>query len=170
MPTSEPATDTPVPTDTPVAETPSPTPSPTDTPEPTDTPTPETSPATPTPEPPAAEAPAEPAFKYGAPVLLGPENGFRFIGNTQIIFRWQPVELAENEQYAVRVRYPFNNQIVYQGAQVREPQWEMPNSLYRQIDPPEHRYEWFVVIERVNEDGTGTAISPQSEVRNFIWD
>jgi hypothetical protein len=46
----------------------------------------------------------------------------------------------------------------------------MPNSLYRQIDPPLHRYEWFVVIERVNEDGSGTEISPQSEVRTFIWD
>jgi hypothetical protein len=138
---------------------------------PTDTPTPEPPAETPTPvETPTPAETLTPAFKYEAPALLGPESNFKFIGNAQIIFRWRPVELAADEQYAVRVRYRYNNQVTYQGAQVKEPAWEMPLSLYGQIDPPEHRYEWFVVIERLNEDGSGTAISPESEVRVFYWD
>ena len=152
-------TDTPVPTDTPL---------PTDTPVPTETPTVEpTEEISPTEEP---QVPSEPEFKYGAPLLLGPDDGFKFIGNSEILFRWQSVDLAADEQYAVRVRYKFNNEITYQGAQVKEPQWPMPLSLYQQIDPPERRYEWFVVVERLNADGSGTAISPQSEVRTFFWD
>ncbi|MFN8455328.1 MAG: hypothetical protein U0401_11790 [Anaerolineae bacterium] len=45
----------------------------------------------------------------------------------------------------------------------------MPLSLFGQIDPPENRYEWFVQIEQQNEDGTGTAISPESQHRFFTW-
>lgn len=168
-PTPLPATNTPPPTDTATAAPPGPTdtPLPTDTSLPPDTPTPEPVEETPTPEESAPTPTSE--FKYGAPALLGPENEFKFIGNSEILFRWAPVNLAADEQYAVRVRYKYNNQITYQGAQVKEPQWAMPPSLYLQIDPPEHRYEWFVVIERLNADGSGTAISPQSEVRLFFW-
>jgi hypothetical protein len=173
-PTSLPPTNTLIPTETPTPapEPPTGTPTPTDTPTPTETPTPE-----PTEEPPPPEEVSEPApaptpgFKYGAPALLGPEDEFKFIGKAEIIFRWAPVEnLAVDEQYAVRVRYQHNGQITYQGAQVKEPQWVMPLSLYGQIDPPLHHYEWFVVVERLNDDGSGTAISPQSQVRSFIWD
>jgi hypothetical protein len=78
-------------------------------------------------------------------------------------------ELAPDEQYAVRLRYRYNNEVTFQGANVKETEWTVPLSLYGQIDPPENYYEWFVVVERVNDDGSGTAISPESEVRNFIW-
>jgi hypothetical protein len=170
-PTLLPPTNTPPPTDTPAATpVPTDTPQPTDTPEPTPTDTPEAvdtpAPAeTPTPEPTATSGP-----KYGAPALLGPDDGVNFTGINEIILQWQPVEnLAADEQYAVRLVYRYNGEVTYGGANVKENQWVVPLKLYQQIDPPENRYEWFVQVERLNEDGSGTAISPESERRSFTW-
>ncbi len=159
-------TATPVPTDTPAAATDTPVPpeTPTDTPTP-DTPTPETPVGTPTPE----NTPT-PAMKYNAPVLMEPPDGVNFIQGNIIVLRWQPVgELAPDEQYAVRLMYQFENQTTYQGTNLRETEWEIPPSLYGQVDGPENLYEWFVVVERLNDDGSGTAISPESEHRTFTW-
>lgn len=78
-------------------------------------------------------------------------------------------ELAPDEQYAVRLVYLFETQTVYQGTNLRETQWEVPPSLFGQVDGPDNLYEWFVVVERLNDDGSGTAISPESEHRNFTW-
>jgi hypothetical protein len=108
-------------------------------------------------------------MKYGAPVILEPKNGFPFIGGNTIVLRWQPVDLAADEQYAVRMVYQFNGQPTWAGANLKEPEWTIPLSLFGKIDPPENKYEWFVVIERLNEDGSGTAISPESEHRTFTW-
>lgn len=156
-------TATPVPTETTApAPTNTPAPAPTDTPTQTPTPTP-SEPPTPTPTP-------TPAMKYGAPVLLEPEDGFAFIPGNTITLRWQPVpDLAPDEQYAVRLIYKFQNEIVYQGTNVKEPEWTLPLSLFGQVDGPDNLYEWFVVIERTNDDGSGTAISPESEHRTFTW-
>jgi hypothetical protein len=177
-PTSAPATDTPEPTETPTPEatdtpeiTPTDTPSPTDTPAPTETPTPEEPEEEEAPaEEPAAEQPAAPPGpKYGAPALVEPGNGFEFIQGNTIVLRWQPVDLAPNEQYAVRLVYPYNGQIEYKGAQVTEPQWTVPLDLFGQIDGPDNRYEWYVYIEQVNQDGSAMAVSPESERRSFTW-
>ena len=171
-PTPLPATDTPVPpTNTPAA-TDTPELPPTDTPSPTDTPTP---PPTETPE--VAESAATsipeptptPGLKYGAPALVEPAVEANFIQGNTIVLRWQPVDLAENEQYAVRLVYRYNNEVVYKGAQVTVPEWQVPLDLFGQIDGPENRYEWFVYVERTNEDGSATAVSPESERRAFVW-
>ena len=158
-------TDTPLPTDTPIPVT--------DTPAPTDTPVslPTNTLAPPDPEEsPTSEATATPAIKYGAPILLGPEEGFEFIRGNTIVLRWQPVgELAPDEQYAVRMSYRYNAETVFQGANIKETEWTVPLSLFGQVDPPENLYEWFVVIERINDDGSGTAISPESDKRKFTW-
>ena len=156
------ATDTPEPTDTP--ET-------TDTPEPTATNTPQAADEAAEPEPTEEVIPTPtPGLKYGAPVLVEPKDGFDFINGNTIVLQWQPVgELAPDEQYAVRLVYRFNSEVTYQGANVTEPQWTVPLSLYGQVDPPENFYEWFVVVERVNNDGSGTAISPESSKRSFTW-
>jgi hypothetical protein len=108
-------------------------------------------------------------MKYAAPVLLEPESGFRYIFGNTLDLRWQPVDLAPDEQYAVRMVYQFNNQETYQGANIKEPIWTVPMSLFGKVDPPENYYEWYVVVERLNEDGSGTAISPESERRSFTW-
>jgi hypothetical protein len=171
------------PTDIPLLATNTPvstnTPAPTDTPVPTKTPIPTNTPAapptrispptdTPTPAPPA-DTPT-PAMKYGPPKLLEPPNDFAFIQGNTIVLRWEPVgELAPDEQYAVRLAYLYQGKTVYGGTQLKEPEWTVPNSLFGQIDPPDNRYEWFVVVERLQDDGSGTAISPESERRTFTW-
>ena len=109
-------------------------------------------------------------MKYDAPVLIEPADDFAFIQGNTIVLRWRPVgELAPDEQYAVRMVYDFQGQPTYQGANVKETEWTVPLSLYGQVDGPENRYEWFVVVERLNDDGSGTAISPESQRRSFTW-
>jgi len=169
-PTTLPPTNTPPPTDTatptPVPDTPTPavtdTPTPTETPEPTDTPETEEEasapPATPT-----------PGTKYPAPELVEPKDGFAFIYGNTLVLRWKPVDLAPDEQYAVRLVYRFQGQPTYQGANVKEPEWTVPLALFGQIDGPDNRYEWFVVVERLNDDGSSTALSPESQRRSFTW-
>src|SRR6185503_19559899 len=106
--------------------------------------------------------------KYSAPVLVEPQSQFVYIkGNTPVL-RWEPVgKLAPNEQYAVRIVYRFQNEVVYKGAQVKEPEWTIPLSLFGQVDGSAYLYEWFVVVERLNDDGSATAISPESGRRSF---
>jgi hypothetical protein len=87
-----------------------------------------------------------------------------------IVLRWQPVgELAPTEQYAVRLIYRHQNEIVYKGAQVRETEWTVPPSLFSQADGPEHLYEWFVVVEHLNDENIGISISPESQRHRFTW-
>jgi hypothetical protein len=148
------------------ADTPTPrltnTPTPTETPEPTDTPEIEESP-------PTTPAAPTPGFKYSAPEIIEPKDGFAFIRGNTILLRWNPVDLAPDEQYAVRLVYTYQGQVTYQGANIKEPEWIMPLSLFGLVDGPDNRYEWYVVVERLNEDGSGTAISPESEHRTFTW-
>ncbi|MFQ5611156.1 MAG: hypothetical protein ACE5H9_03390 [Anaerolineae bacterium] len=168
LPTDTPPPDdspTPVPTDTLPPPTPPPTATATPTPQPTDTPASET--AAP-PEPPGP-TPATPGFKYEAPVLLDPPPGFEFIQGNTIDLTWQEVDLAGDEQYAVRLVYFHQNEVVYRGQQVRQPIWTVPFDFYRDADGPEFKYTWFVFIERVNADGSTVPISPESEPRDFFW-
>lgn len=169
-PTAAPATNTPPPTDTAT-----PTPLPTDTPAVTDTPTPTETPIptdTPAAEEEETEAPTDtptPGLKYPAPTIIEPKNDFAFIRGNTIVLQWNPVDLAPDEQYAVRLVYPYQGQPSYQGTNVKEPQWTVPLDLFGKIDGPDNRYEWFVVIERANDDGSATAVSPESEHRTFTW-
>jgi hypothetical protein len=172
-PTALPVTNTPLPpteTATPIATD---TPPPTDTPVPVDTPTSAPTntftPALPVETPTPTDTPT-PAMKYAAPVLLEPEDRAEFIEGNIIVLRWQSVgELAPDEQYAVRLIYSFQNETTFQGTNIKETGWTIPTSLYGQVDGPENIYEWFVVVERLNDDGSGTAISPESERRTFTW-
>jgi hypothetical protein len=179
-PTSLPVTDTPVveatPTNTPVSETtPTETPTPEVIPTETETPVSATTPAdTATSAPPAGtptpEATPTVGMKYPAPTLLEPEDGTKFIQGNIIVLRWQPIpDLAPDEQYALRMFYSFENEPAVQGTNTRDAEWTVPPSLYGQIDGPDNLYEWFVVIERLNDDGSGTAISPESEHWKFTW-
>jgi hypothetical protein len=109
-------------------------------------------------------------MKYGAPVLVEPKEGAEFIEGNIIALRWQSVgELAPDEQYAVRLIYSFQQETTFQGSNLRETEWTIPVSLYGQVDGPENLYVWFVVVERLNDDGSGTTISPESERRTFTW-
>lgn len=194
LPTDTPApTDTPVPTATNTPEPPTATPAPsTDTPTPLPTNPPATEPPTNTPEPPTATpeppatdtpvpaaAPVQPAaptatptvgLKYAAPELISPEPDYVFIQGNTLELSWKPVgELAENEQYAVRLVYSHNAELVYRGGNVKETKWTVPMSLYHDADGPEYLHTWYVYVEAVQPDGSGLAISPESERRKFVW-
>lgn len=188
----------PTPTETPVpAETPTPTPQPTSTPVPTPaeavptptpiiivvtaTPTPEPPPTapraptnTPVPPPPAegpeTTAAAEVAFKYPAPILLEPANNSKIQG-TMAILRWEPVgPLADDEWYALRFVYQQQGQPVYQGDDIKEAEWRVPERFYYQADGPALLYRWYVTVERKNADGTTSQLSPQSEEFVYRWE
>jgi len=185
-------TPTPTPTATPTA-TPAPTNTPTPATVPTETPTPiiEQPPtptpiiivvtATPTPEPPptprrvptntpAPTEPPQPTYKYPAPKLLEPENGGK-IGGSLAYLRWEPVgPLAEDEWYAVRLIYLQQGQPVYQGDDIKETTWRVPERFYYQADGPALLYRWYVYVERKNPDGTATQLSPNSEEFVFRWE
>lgn len=109
-------------------------------------------------------------MKYTAPILLEPNIDFNFNAGNTLTLYWQPVgQLAPNEQYAVRLVYSFQNELTYRGHQVTETEWTVPRWLFGQVDGPDHHYDWFVFVERVNADGSTTTISPPSEIRNFTW-
>jgi hypothetical protein len=109
-------------------------------------------------------------MKYAAPTLLEPTYKFMFNAGNTLVLHWQPVgELAADEQYAVRLVYRFQDEVIYRGHQVKQPEWVVPPWLFSQVDGPAHNYDWFVFVERVNADGSTTMISPQSEIRNFTW-
>lgn len=175
LPTSSPSdtptpelTETPVPTNTPTSrptETSSPTPTDTSTPTPTNTPQPTPSPTS-QPAPPGTGS-----LKYPAPQLISPEPNVHFIAGNTIDLKWESVgDLANNEQYAVRLVYFHETEPVYKGEQLQETQWTVPLELYHQADGPKFEYFWYVYVERVQSDGTGVPISPESEHRFFTWD
>jgi len=133
-------------------------------------------PETPTPTPTATLAPtATPTLVFAAPRLLGPEDGTVFVGEAEkIVLRWEPVGvLAEDEWYAVSLRYLQGGQLQYSGHHVKESEWQLPAEFFfAKADPPERAYQWDVTVIRV-ESGpkgeTGTDISPRSEARTFYW-
>jgi hypothetical protein len=103
--------------------------------------------------------------------LIGPEQGFRFIPGNTIDLQWAgvPGGLAENERYAVRLIYFHASEVVYKGADLQDTTWTVPFELFQQADGPDFLYNWYVYVERVQADGGGVAISPDSETRQFTW-
>lgn len=169
-PTNTP-TETPLPTDTPP---PTDTPTPTDTPAPTDTPTLEATPVplapspTPTPEEPT-ETPT-PVRAFEAPKLIEPKDRAEFIKGNTITLRWEPVgDLMDDEYYAVRLKYRYQNAETDGGGNVTGTEWTMPLDLVNQVDGPDFRFEWYVFVEKQIGEGEYRAISPPSEVRSFTW-
>jgi hypothetical protein len=184
--------DTPIPasTDTPtplpeVADTPTLEPSETPTVdsiqtptlEPSETPTPEstatpTSAPTNTPVPPTPTQAVPSGFKYSAPRLIAPEQDFRFIQGNTVDLQWEDVPggLADDERYAVRLVYFHAAEVTYKGADLTETLWTVPFELYHQADGPEFKYAWYVYVERVQADGTGVAVSPESPAQQFSWE
>lgn len=171
IPTAEPTTaPTEQPTQTPTVEpTTEPTSEPTEeifTPEPTTEPTEQ-----PTQEPPSEPTPgASSPFIYNAPTLINPAPETSFTPNEEIVLQWADVgALAENEQYAIRVRFMENGVLKIEGDQVKSPSWLVPPSFFNRADGPERKYEWFVFVEKRAEAGPNPQISPDSEIRVFYW-
>jgi RNA polymerase subunit RPABC4/transcription elongation factor Spt4 len=142
----------------------------------TATPTEVGSPTPETPTPTLTPAPtATPTLVFAAPNLLGPQDGTVFVGEAEeIVLRWGSVGvLAEDEWYAVSLRYLQGGQLQYSGHQVKENEWQLPAEFFfAKADPPERAYQWDVTLIRVESGPKGeiyTDISPRSESRTFHW-
>lgn len=134
------------------------------------------SPTAETPTPTPALAPtATPALVFAAPRLLGPEDGTVFVGEAEkIVLRWESVGvLAEDEWYAVGLRYLQGGQLQYSGNRVQENEWQLPvEFFFAKADQPERAYQWDVTVIRVESGPKGEMdidISPRSESRIFYW-
>ncbi|MBN1992007.1 MAG: hypothetical protein JW953_04840 [Anaerolineae bacterium] len=129
-------------------------------PAPTDTPT-----ITPTPAP-----------RYGKPTLLSPKNGQIFVKDEELLLKWQSMgALAENEWYAVRLRWLENGQLSFGGNNIKETFWIVPPDLYWGLADQStgRKYEWFVFIEEITTDANGQqvgrAVSEVSDTASFLW-
>jgi hypothetical protein len=118
---------------------------------------------------------ATPTLVFAAPRLLGPEDGTVFVGEAEkIVLRWESVGLlAEDEWYAVSLRYLQGGQLQYSGNRVKENKWQLPvEFFFAKADPPERVYQWDVTMIRVESGPKGetdTDISPRSESWTFYW-
>ncbi len=199
-----PPTDTPIPpTETPIPPTDTPVPptatsSPTNTPIPTETFTPlpnlagETSPPTDTPVPentatnaestndqaPLPNLVVQPEYKYPPIELIGPAPEEQFEPDHDVNLSWQPVgALAENEWYAVRIRWSQNGDLKVGGHNVVDAtSWVVPYEFYERkadVENGVYPYEWFVFVEGMTTDENGKEkpipLSPESKPRRFIW-
>lgn len=157
--------------------TPTTTPTPTFTPTPvppTETPLPPT--LTPTRPPATAAATRTPTPRFARPVLISPENGLEIRGgDAQIVLRWEPVgSLAEDEWYALSLRFRADGVVQYSGTWTKETSWIVPANLYTRAGQTERVFEWDVMV--MKETGTrpdggreGVALSAPSETRTFAW-
>jgi hypothetical protein len=133
-------------------------------------PTPETPTLTPTLAPTTT-----PTLVFAAPRLLMPEDGKVFVGEKEkIVLQWESVGvLAEDEWYAVSLRYLEGGQLQYSGHQVNKNEWELPAEFFfAKADPPERAYQWDVTVIRVEsgpKGDIGSEISPRSEPWTFYW-
>nr|MBC7243990.1 zinc ribbon domain-containing protein [Chloroflexota bacterium] len=149
-----------------------PTPSRTSTPlPPTDTPT--------MPPPTATRKPAPtrtPTLPFTALRLIGPENQVEFRGgDAQIQLSWDSVgTLAEDQWYAVNLRFMSGGVAQYSGTWTKETNWVVPSELYTKAGQSERAFQWNVTVMKqtgITEDGNreGIALSPPSETRIFFW-
>lgn len=149
-----------------------PTPSPTYTPlSPTETPT--------VPPPTATKRPAPtrtPKPPFDAPRLISPENQTEFHGgDAQIQLTWASVgALAEDQWYALSLRFTANGVVHYSGTWTKETNWIVPADLYTKAGQSERAFQWDVTVMKqtgIKADGgrEGVALSPTSETRIFFW-
>lgn len=152
-PTTEEATPTSE-TDTPATDTPV---------EPTDTAT--TVDSTPT-------RPTSSGFEYNQPILVSPNHQADFSGSfAEIVLRWEPVDLADNEYYDVTIRYFVGEEPRYWGSGlIKENFWQVPREAGYGVAGKDE-FDWWVTVRRSSNPGSGTSdpISPTSEERRFLW-
>ena len=166
--TSAPPSATPTETSAPPSATPSAT-----NPPPTPSPSATAQPPTRTPRPPTATVVA----LLPAPRLTGPDDGQKFTGpDTRIWLSWETEgTLAEDEWYAVSLRYYANEAVQYSGTWTKDTRWLVPRELYQKSDPAHPDYEWDVVVmqqtgTKPNGGREGVVRSQPSETRKFSWE
>lgn len=138
---------------------------------PTDTALPPTVTAT---QPPAPTRTPTPRFT--APVLVYPGDGLEIRGGgTQIVLQWEAAgTLAEDEWYALSVRFLAGGVMQYSGTWTKETSWFVPPDLYTRAGQSERVFNWEVTVMKqtgTKPDGgrEGVALSAPSETRTFSW-
>ena len=149
-----------------------PTPTVTETPlPPTETPT--------APPPTATQAPIPtptPTPRFARPQLLGPGNESEFHGQgSRIELAWQAAGLlAEDEWYALSLRFLAGGLVQYSGTRTKETSWIVPLELHNLAGQAEREFQWDVTV--MVEIGTtpdggrdGDPQSATSETRVLSW-
>jgi len=138
---------------------------------PTDTPLPPTATATRPPAPTRTPTP-----RFAAPQLVWPDNGVEIGGSdAHITLRWQSAgALAEDEWYALSLRFSAGGITHYSGTWTKETSWVVPTELFTKAGQAERIFKWDVTVMRqtsTKADGgrEGVTISPTSETRAFFW-
>jgi hypothetical protein len=138
---------------------------------PTETPLPPT--LTPTRRPAPTRTPTP---RFATPRLLSPDNGLEFRGGgAQITLQWEPGgSLAEDEWYAVSLRFEAGGIEQYSGTWTKEASWVVPEELYMKAGESERAFEWDVTVMKqtgTKTDGgrEGVAVSISSETWGFFW-
>ena len=124
--------------------------------------------------PPTATPTATPRF---APVVLSrPEDGEQYVGGGSVIqLVWEAAgALAEDEWYALSLRYSTDGAEHYSGTWTKETSWTVPEELFMRAGQNERTFAWDVTIMRqtgTSEDGgrSGTPVNEASETRTFVW-
>lgn len=134
----------------------------------TKAPTP-TATATPPPSPTPWVPTPTPAFPYPPVENEAPANGTEIAGaDSEIVLSWRPVAaLAEDEGYALSLRFEENGQTQTLVQWLQEPSWRVPAELYGRRDAANPVFEWSVRVVRGASDGV--PLSPPGAVWTFRW-
>jgi hypothetical protein len=138
---------------------------------PTETPTLSPPTATWTPAPTSTPTPL-----FAAPTLLSPSDEVEFRGSgVDIELSWEDLgPLADDEWYALSLRYYTDGEMQYSGTWTKNASWLVPEELYMRAGQLERTFEWDVTV--VQQTGTrpdggreGVALGASSETRSFFW-
>jgi hypothetical protein len=113
--------------------------------------------------------------RYGAPVVVEPEEGAVFTGReAKIAFSWESVgQLPDGVYYVLHILYPHQGSVWHDEQWTQETAKEVQRYIYDNATLPA-TMEWYVVVARrtgTSADGRhqGTELSPRSETRMFSW-
>lgn len=114
-------------------------------------------------------------IKYDPPHLLSPDNDAFIVGRfTEVFLEWEGTDqLAEDEYYDVTITYIFADGPKYVGFATKETRLQVLAQDLGVGTAGNDRYYWWVTVRKEQSAPTPDALdlplSPQSEVRTFIW-
>jgi RNA polymerase subunit RPABC4/transcription elongation factor Spt4 len=111
-----------------------------------------------------------------APLLVSPDDQAEFHGGgSRIELAWRAVDgLADDEWYALSVRFLTDGVVQYAGTWTKDTAWLLPSDLHGKAGQNERAFQWDVTVMRqsgTKPDGgrEGTALGPASETRTVYW-
>lgn len=120
--------------------------------------------------------PAPVRIRLDQPKLVGPENDAAFAGEffQEVYLEWEPVKgLAADEYYDLTIMYIFADAPTYWGLATKETRIHLTSSDIELGKAGGNRFYWWVTVRKANSaltaDTIDLPVSPQSEVRTFVW-